>query len=302
VATGAVVMARSRLARGHHGQGGLTLVEILIALAISAVIAGPIFGLLTVTLKARQPAQESNAAYSQFGLARVSLQRDWSRAEIVRVKPTGSPSVAVVSEDGLECNQAGSTNAYTAVNQGGSGNELLFSMQSAERYDGVAVRRRTVYVLRHTGTGQPKELVRRRCEREKSGAYPETDVLDVDAGGWRKKPGSMEFNIGPACSVPPTPPNTTTSTTSTTLPLLRWQTIDCGTQPLFGNPATALKYETVARNLTEVDVSNTCNTKADPTPTSYEPCDATVTFTAVGGETASIRLRQQAGRTYKEGP
>jgi prepilin-type N-terminal cleavage/methylation domain-containing protein len=282
VATGAVVRTRRHLGWGHRGQGGLTLVETLIALAVSAVIAAPIFGLLTVTLKARQPAQESNSAYSQFGLARVSLQRDWSRAEIIRVMPTGSPNTDSVGGDGLDCGNAGSTTTLalgpgqsSAVNQStGIGNELLLSTQSTETYDGVTTKRRTVYVLRHNGTGQPKDLYRRRCERNANGSLDATS----DAGGWRTSPGSMNFTC-----TPPTPPATWPSGV---------QTIDCGTQ------VTTV----VARNLTDVQVSNTCNTKADPTPNSYEPCDATATFTAVGGETATIRLRQQSGRTYKEGP
>jgi len=284
VATGAVVTRGRRLGCGHRGQGGLTLVEILIALAISAVIAAPIFGLLTVTLKTRQPATENNAAYSQFGLARVSLQRDWSRAEIVRVKPTGSPTsnppgagsatTATASGDGLECNNASSTPATTAylpVNASGVGSELLFSMQSTETFDGVTAKRRTVYVLRHNGTGQPKDLYRRRCERDANG----TLRTEADSAGWRTEPGSMNFTC-----TPPTPPSTWPAGV---------QTIDCGTQ------ATAV----VARNLTDVQVTNTCNTKAETLP--YEPCDTTVTMTAVGGETATIRLRQQAGRVYKEG-
>ena len=269
------------LDRGLRGQGGLTLVETLIALTISAVIAAPIFGLLTVTLKARQPTQESNSAYSQFGLARVSLQRDWSVAEIIRVKPTGSPGSVPVSGDGLECGNAGSflvdgvsysPSSYSAVGANGVGNELLFSLQSTETFDGVAAKRRTVYVVRNKGPGQPKELYRRRCERGATGSID----ASVDGGGWRTSPGSMDFNC-----TPPTPPAT-------------WppgvQTIDCGTQPT----------TVVARNLTDVAVSNTCNTKSEQLP--YEPCDVTVTLTAVGGEAASFRLRQQAGRTYREGP
>ncbi len=284
MATGAVVTGRRRLGFGHRGQGGITLVEILIALAISAVIAAPIFGLLTVTLKTRKPATESNAAFSQFGLARVSLQRDWSRAEIIRVRPTGSATsnpagagaatTAPTPGDGLECNNASSTPATTAylpVNASGVGSELLFSTQSTETFDGVTAKRRTVYVLRHNGAGQPKDLYRRRCERNANGTV---DTV-ADTGGWRTSPGSMNFTC-----TPPTPPATWPSGV---------QTIDCGTQ------ATAV----VARNLTDVKVSNTCNTTAETLP--YEPCDTTVTMTAVGGETATIRLRQQAGRTYKEG-
>ncbi len=301
-------MTRRNLRRGHRGQGGLTLVEILIALAISAVIAGPIFGLLTVTLKARQPAKENNSAYSQFGLARVSLQRDWSRAEIVRVRPTGGPGRRVgllpEVEDGLECNQAGSSTSYSEVNAQGVGNELLFSMQSNERFDGIFVKRRTVYVLRHTGDGKPKELVRRRCERERNGAYP-NGAADVDSGGWRRKPGSSEFNIGPACQPQAANPSTST-TTSTTSPLAAWQEVDCGTMPKFSDPNRP-RHEVVATGLESVAVTPLCNQKAQTsttttTTTIYTPCDATVTLTAVGGETASIRLRQQAGRTYKEGP
>lgn len=291
MASGAVVTGGRRLGCGHRGQGGITLVETLIALAISAVIAAPIFGLLTVTLKARQQATESNAAFSQFGLARVSLQRDWSRAEIIRVRPTGlansnppgagSTTTPPTIVDGLECGNAGSflvdgvsysPSSYTAVGANGVGNELLFSLQSTEIFDGVAAKRRTVYVVRYKGLGQPKDLYRRRCERNANGSIDTA----VDGGGWRTSPGSMNFNC-----TPPTPPAT-------------WppgvQTIDCGTQPT----------TVVARNLTDVAVSNTCNTKSELLP--YEPCDVTVTLTAVGGETASFRLRQQAGRTYKEGP
>ncbi len=275
MATGAVVRSGGCPGRGNLGQGGLTLVEILIALAISAVIAAPIFGLLTVTLKSRKPAQESNAAYSQFGLARVSLQRDWSRAEIIRVRPTGSPTTPPDQALGLECNNASSTPATTAylpVAASGVGSELLFSTQSTETYDGITAKRRTVYVLRHNGTGQPKDLYRRRCERDANGSINTA----VDGGGWRTSPGSMNFTC-----TPPTPPATWPSGV---------QTIDCGTQ------ATAV----VARNLTDVAVSNTCNRTTETLP--YEACDVTVTLTAVGGETATIRLRQQAGRTYKEGP
>ena len=135
----------TRSTRRRRGQAGLTLIEVLIVVALSGIIIGPVFGLLTLTMKVRKPVATMNNQASQLRLFRSYLARDWAEAKIVSTAPTW-PYV--------ECSGPG----Y------GVGTIRLVLVSSD------ALPRRVIYKTRPNADGTV-DIVRRECEHRQTLDY-----------------------------------------------------------------------------------------------------------------------------------
>ncbi len=269
--SGAIVNPHGSSISTCRGQGGFTLIEIVVAFLVGTVVVGAALGLLTTLLRTQNSVDRSNQDVVQFNLIRSRLQRDWERAQIIRVRPTGSSAIAPAQADGLECNNAGSfefegasyvpsTYAPFQVTNG-LGNELLFTIQSVERVDDVERIRRTVYALRHKSDGT-KELWRRRCERTPTGVML---TATAATGWWSTDSASMGYGCSSG-------------------------TFDCGTQP----------SERIARGISSVITQPPgCNVITQPNRDyQFEPCDIDVTVTGQSGRSSTIRLFQRGSTQY----
>ncbi len=111
--------------RLHHrcrGQGGFTLVDLIVAAAVTALLSGAIFGGVAVVLKV-SPASSSSVVSGQFtrNLQNIELvategvlREDWRQGSIVKVNPDDQSADPYFNNStGLECNGGTSSAYYT---------------------------------------------------------------------------------------------------------------------------------------------------------------------------------------------
>lgn len=96
-----------------RGQAGLTLVELLIVVALSAIVLGPVVGVAYTVMRRTKPTQDSSEASKQLRVFRTVLADDWASAAQIVVDPPvnmiGWPAT------NASCNGGGYTVAPTKV-------------------------------------------------------------------------------------------------------------------------------------------------------------------------------------------
>jgi hypothetical protein len=213
----------------QRNQSGIGLIEVFLAVTITALIAVPVFGTLIVVLKTGGTSgsaisgQNARVA-AQFDrnlktiAAETAFREDWRVASIIKV----NPPVTDAFSQGIFCNQTPGTNIYIASLQrkaryGQDDSAPVFTAQfpngAGKPLDAVQEKGmiRVVYHLAKQGTetfpdGSPVyDLYRRECAVN-AGASPlavrstpladcpdkvKAGNIDVDCAGWRLQPGSI---------------------------------------------------------------------------------------------------------------
>ena len=127
-----------RRARHERGEGGLSLVEVLLATAITSIVMLPLIGWAAFALRQETKVKETDAAASGLGLVQSYLPRDVGSARTATATPAPGDDCAGTPGDG----------------RGGGGTLRLVTMP--------AVGARAVYVTAGDADGRTS-LWRRQC-------------------------------------------------------------------------------------------------------------------------------------------
>lgn len=190
--------ARTPLAR-RRGQGGMTIVELLIVISVGTIVLIPLFGLVNQTLLRRQPTVESANDSKQLRLFRSAIAEDWAAAKVIKI---GATSVDT------ECNHGSMTSYLSAVDG------PLIAIQAGITTLGNTDKR-IIYNTRATPETDDDpaaiELLRRECYHNPN---PPTSPVwghgsSVNAAGGSQKVvlrGIREVRIPGTCNPPATHP------------------------------------------------------------------------------------------------
>lgn len=147
--------------RPCRGQAGLTMVELLMFIAIGAIVLVPVFGLLNQTLLRRQPTVDAAQGAKELRLFRNQLADDWVQGEVVRVNapdPVGFE---------FNCNGVGGTGDAAAIKIAIRVSNETATLPNDDR--------RVLYKLvpAPAGSGQgPYQLLRGECQHRQSPFAP----------------------------------------------------------------------------------------------------------------------------------
>jgi prepilin-type N-terminal cleavage/methylation domain-containing protein len=146
-----------------RGQSGLTLVELLVAIAVGTIVLLPMFGLVSVIIKRQQPTIKSANASKQLRLFRSTLATDWAAAKVIKtgVNQTVLPHVATV-----ECNR-GSYSSYPSSTPW----PVVGPLISIQTFDTRYPSKKIVYNKVPNPTLGGYDIVRRECSHR-------TEVVD----------------------------------------------------------------------------------------------------------------------------
>lgn len=91
-----------------RGQSGLTIIELLIVVALAAIVLGPVVGVAYVVMKRSKPTEESAEASKQLRMFRTVLADDWASASEIVINPqTTSGLPATYEEQIANCGGSG---------------------------------------------------------------------------------------------------------------------------------------------------------------------------------------------------
>jgi len=133
----------------RRGQSGLTIVELLVAISIGAIVLLPMFSLVTLIIKRQEPTIKSANSSKQLRLFRSTMATDWAAAKVVKI------GVIPANAGTVECNQGNMTSVPYA---GNPVNGPLIAIQTSG-----ASSKRIVYNSRPNTTLGGIDILRREC-------------------------------------------------------------------------------------------------------------------------------------------
>lgn len=129
-----MLSAQRRRARGDHAaQSGFTLIEVLISIAILAIISGAIAGAFAITFKALAPgaAKDRLASSNDLSVLEQMLGRDGARAACVTAPDLTTGTYHVYGQTGVRTDPTNNGTCNAQTGYGGYGNAALSACTTA---------------------------------------------------------------------------------------------------------------------------------------------------------------------------
>ena len=166
----------------RHGQSGLTIIELLVALTVGTIVLLPMFGLVTLIIKRQEPTIKSANSSKQLRLFRTTMEKDWAAAKVIKANAVDQTLPLAVRYDNTlkaECNRGGMTSLPISATWNVTGPEIVILTS------GPSPGKRIIYNKRPNTTLGGYDILRRECfEWNPDPAYAPPSDPSIWALGW----------------------------------------------------------------------------------------------------------------------